>query len=314
MIEVRGLTKLYGDFRALDDVSFDVGDGQILALLGPNGAGKSTTMKILTGFLGLNDGTARVAGFDVVQESAEVRRRIGYLPETTPLYDDMQVDEFLGFAAKLRGLRRSVRPGRLSWVSDVCGLGSFWKKPIAHLSRGQRQRVGFAQAILHDPEVLILDEPTAGLDPNQIVEVRRLIRSFTERKTVVLSTHILQEVEALCRHVVVIHRGRVVADGDIDTLREKHGYVSHVTAEGDRREAERGLQDLDGMSFFLEASTCTHHRFRVRADNGSDCGERVAVALRGLGLDVSEVTTTTASLEDAFRSLTRGSVEEVAHA
>jgi len=225
MIEVNDLTKLYGDFRALDGVTFTVPRGEIVAFLGPNGAGKSTTMKILTGYISPNGGSATIDGRDVVAHSLEVRRRIGYLPETTPLYYDMQVDEFLVFAARLRGMAWRERHGRLAWVASICHLEPFWKKPIGQLSRGQKQRVGFAAAILHDPEVLILDEPTAGLDPNQIVEVRKLVRSFASRKTIILSTHILQEVEALCRHVIVIHKGRIAADTTADELRGRHGTL-----------------------------------------------------------------------------------------
>ncbi|MGQ0612196.1 MAG: ABC transporter ATP-binding protein [Planctomycetaceae bacterium] len=228
MIEVSGLTKLYGEFRALDGVTFQVPRGEIVAFLGPNGAGKSTTMKILTGYISPSGGSASIDGRDVVERSLEIRRRIGYLPETTPLYYDMQVNEFLGFAAQLRGLPRAIRGGRLAWVASICHLEPFWKKPIGQLSRGQKQRVGFAQAILHDPDVLILDEPTAGLDPNQIVEVRSLIKGFQGRKTIILSTHILQEVEALCRHVIVIHRGRIVADTTAEELRASHGTIENA--------------------------------------------------------------------------------------
>jgi ABC-2 type transport system ATP-binding protein len=228
MIEVEGLTKYYGDFPALEDVSFQVPKGQILAFLGPNGAGKTTTMKILTGYLAPTRGTARIGGKDVVSDSLAVRESIGYLPETTPLYYDMQVDEFLKFTARLRKIGRAQRAGRLGWVASICHLEPFWKKPIGNLSRGQKQRVGFAQAILHDPEVLILDEPTAGLDPNQIVEVRGLIRSFAEHKTVILSTHILQEVDALCDHLVVVHEGKIVADTTATHLRAEHGNLEEA--------------------------------------------------------------------------------------
>lgn len=235
MIEVQGLTKYYGEFAALEDVSFSVPRGEILAFLGPNGAGKSTTMKILTGYISPTRGTATIDGLDVVEHSIEVRERIGYLPETTPLYYDMQVDEFLAFVARLRNIPRAERAGRLGWVAGICHLEPFWKKPIGLLSRGQKQRVGFAQAILHDPPVLILDEPTAGLDPNQILEVRELIRGFAKRKTIVLSTHILQEVDAMCRHVVIIHQGRIVADTTIDDLRTAHGNLEqafHALTQG----------------------------------------------------------------------------------
>jgi len=228
MIEVSGLTKYYGDFPALRDVTFSVPKGQILAFLGPNGAGKSTTMKILTGYISPSAGSATVAGSDVVSHPLQVRKRIGYLPETTPLYYDMQVDEFLGFTAQLRDVPRHERPGRLGWVAEICHLQSFWKRPINVLSRGQKQRVGFAQAILHDPEVLILDEPTAGLDPNQILEVRALIRRFAEVKTIILSTHILQEVDALSDHVIIVNEGRIVADTHAADLRQEYGGLEQA--------------------------------------------------------------------------------------
>jgi len=228
MIEVSGLTKLYGDFAALDDVSFSVPQGEILAFLGPNGAGKSTTMKILTGYLSPTSGSATLGGLDVTEHSVAIRQRIGYLPETTPLYYDMQVNEFLAFAARLRKVPRQLRQGRLGWVADICHLEPFWKKPIGVLSRGQKQRVGFAAAILHDPEVLILDEPTAGLDPNQIVDIRALIRSFAQRKTIILSTHILQEVNALATKVVIVNEGRIVADSTVASLCEEYGDLEQA--------------------------------------------------------------------------------------
>jgi len=228
MIEVSGLTKYYGDFAALRDVSFRVPHGEIVAFLGPNGAGKSTTMKILTGYISPSAGTATIDGMDVVEHPLEIRRRIGYLAETTPLYWDMQVDEFLKFAARLRRIPRDLQAGRLGWVAATCHLGPFWRKPIGQLSRGQKQRVGFAQAILHDPKVLILDEPTAGLDPNQIIAVRELIKRFAEDKTIILSTHILQEVDAMAGHIVVIHRGKIVSDTSADTLRSDHGTLEQA--------------------------------------------------------------------------------------
>ncbi|MEM8886253.1 MAG: ATP-binding cassette domain-containing protein, partial [Planctomycetota bacterium] len=231
MIEVETLTKLYGDFKAVDGVSFKVEQGEVLAFLGPNGAGKSTTMKILTGYLAPSAGAASVDGFDVVDQSHEARERIGYLPETTPLYYDMQVDEFLWLATRMRSLPRGERRGRLGWVAEVCHLQPFWKKPIRFLSRGQKQRVGFAQAILHDPPVLVLDEPTAGLDPNQILEVRALIKEFARDKTIILSTHILQEVHAMCDRVVLIHKGRKAADSTVDALASKYGSLEDAFRE-----------------------------------------------------------------------------------
>jgi len=215
MIEVSGLTKYYGTFPALQGVTFSVPKGEILAFLGPNGAGKSTTMKILTGYISPSAGSATVAGADVVSHPLEVRRRIGYLPETTPLYYDMQVNEFLAFTARLRAIPRRDRPGRLGWVADMCHLKSFWRRPIGVLSRGQKQRVGFAQAILHDPEVLILD-------------VRALIRRFAQVKTIILSTHILQEVDALSDHVIIVNEGKIVADTKAAELRREHGSLEQA--------------------------------------------------------------------------------------
>ena len=231
MIEVESLTKLYGDFRALDDVSFSVGEGEVLAFLGPNGAGKSTTMKILTGYIAPNSGGAMIGGLDVVSDSLAVRKRIGYLPETTPLYYDMQVNEFLTLAARLRSMSGALRQGRLGWVAEICYLRPFWRKPIGQLSRGQKQRVGFAAAILHDPDVLVLDEPTAGLDPNQIHEVRELIRSFAGHKTIILSTHILQEVHAMCDRVVLINQGKIAADSTVDELETRYGDLESAFRE-----------------------------------------------------------------------------------
>jgi len=228
MIEVENLTKLYGDFRALDDVSFNVGQGEVLAFLGPNGAGKSTTMKILTGYLKPNGGTARVDGMDVLSDSHGVRECIGYLPETTPLYYDMQVNEFLRLAGNLRNVRGALRRERFAWLAETCFLTEFWRKPIGQLSRGQKQRVGFAAAIIHDPAVLVLDEPTAGLDPNQIHEVRDLIRSFAGHKTIILSTHILQEVHAMCDRVVLIDAGKIVADSTVADLEQRFGDLDQA--------------------------------------------------------------------------------------
>ena len=231
MIEVENLTKLYGDFRAVDNASFKVEKGEIRAFLGPNGAGKSTTMKILTGYLKPNGGTARIGGMDVVSESHAVRERIGYLPETTPLYYDMQVNEFLGLAASLRKIHGPRRRERMEYVAGTCFLEEFWRKPIGQLSRGQKQRTGFAAAILHDPDVLILDEPTAGLDPNQIHEVRSLIKGFAGEKTIILSTHILQEVHAMCDRVVLINAGKVVADGTVAELESRYSDLERAFEE-----------------------------------------------------------------------------------
>src|SRR5882672_1229031 len=221
MIEVEGLTKDYGATRAVDQVTFNVRKGEVLGFLGPNGAGKSTTMKMLTCYLAPTAGRARVAGFDVFDESLEVRRRIGYLPEDTPIYRDMTVLEYLEFAAEIRGMDPQKSQGRIKEIGGRCGLGDVAGKLVGELSKGYRQRVGLAQAMLHDPDILILDEPTSGLDPNQIVEIRSLIKEIGREKTVILSTHILPEVQATCTRIVIISGGKLVADGSPQDLRQR---------------------------------------------------------------------------------------------
>jgi ABC-2 type transport system ATP-binding protein len=222
MIEVRHLTKYYGEYPAVRDVSFAVEKGQVVGFLGPNGAGKSTTMRILAGFLTASSGTATVGGRDVFWDPIEARRRIGYMPESCPLYGDMRVDEYLWFRAGLKGLSRGERRDRVGYVSERCWLTDVRRQLIGTLSKGYRQRVGLADALLADPPVLILDEPTAGLDPTQIRETRKLMRELGQMHTMLLSTHILSEVEATCDSVIVIYQGRVVEDGSLSAVRQRH--------------------------------------------------------------------------------------------
>ena len=218
MIEARGLSKFYGGFAATTDVSFSVPRGQVCAFLGPNGAGKSTTMKMLTGYLAASRGQAFLAGLDVSKQRLEASEKLGYLPENGPLYTEMTPEGMLKYIGGVRGVSGSELSDRLGWVSNKCSLSEVWRKPIAKLSRGFRQRVGMAHALLHDPEVLILDEPTSGLDPNQVHGVRELILELAETKTILLSTHILQEVRAVCSRVVMINEGRLVFDGPTSDL------------------------------------------------------------------------------------------------
>ena len=219
MIEAVHLTKYYGDFAAIDDVTFRVDKGEVVAFLGPNGAGKSTTMKLLTGYLAPSRGTARIAGHDMASNRLAGAAKLGYLPENGPLYPDMTPYSLLQFFASARGLPKSQVRNRIAKVVEICALESVFEKPIGKLSRGFRQRVGMAHVLLHEPEVLIMDEPTAGLDPNQIHEVRQMLRKIGERKTILLSTHILQEVEAVASRVVFINEGRLAFDGSIDEFR-----------------------------------------------------------------------------------------------
>ena len=222
MIEVSHLTKRYRDITAIEDLSFTVGKGEILGFLGPNGAGKSTTMRILTGFQPASSGQARVAGFDVFEDPLEVKRRVGYLPEIPPLYPDMTVKAYLRFVAELKGVRRKAMAGELDRVAQAARIGHVMDRLVANISKGYRQRVGIAQALLGNPEVLILDEPTVGLDPSQILEVRELIKGLAGDHTVVLSTHILQEVTATCEKVLILARGRLVAHESLAALQARH--------------------------------------------------------------------------------------------
>lgn len=223
MIEAHGLSKFYGPFAAVKDVSFKVHDGELVAFLGPNGAGKSTTMKLLTGYIAASEGVARIAGHDMATDRLAGSARLGYLPENGPLYPDMTPHSLLNFFADARGMSRDRREERIDAVVDLCALGSVFHKPISKLSKGYRQRVGMAQSLLHEPDVLILDEPTVGLDPNQIREVRNTMRKLGEQKTILLSTHILQEVEAMASRVILIDEGRVVSDGPVADLAHGQG-------------------------------------------------------------------------------------------
>jgi ABC-2 type transport system ATP-binding protein len=230
MIEVSHLVKSYRDLKAVQDVSFKVEKGEILGFLGPNGAGKTTTMRMITGVLPPSSGTAKVAGFDVFEQPMEVKKRIGYLPETPPLYTDMTVRAYLKFVAEIKGIQRTKRKAEVERVAEKTNCDKFIERVIGNLSKGQRQRVGLAQALLGDPEVLILDEPTVGLDPAQIIEVRELIKSLAGKHTIVLSTHILPEVMATCQRALIISQGRVVADDTLAGLQKAHAGA--VTADG----------------------------------------------------------------------------------
>ena len=218
MIEVANLSKRYGDIAAIRDVSFTAADGEILGFLGPNGAGKTTTMRIITGFMPATSGTVRVDGFDVFEQSTEVRRRIGYLPENPPLYNDVSVAAYLRFVAKLKGMSRGDVSAAIDHVLETCGLTAVRERLLGHLSKGFRQRVGLAQALIHDPPVLVLDEPTIGLDPRQIIEIRGLIKTLGGKRTIVLSTHILPEVSQVCDKVVIINDGRIVVEDQLANL------------------------------------------------------------------------------------------------
>ena len=249
MIKANKLTMHYGPVVALRDVSFEVRRGEIVGLLGPNGAGKSTAMKILTTYLHPTSGTAQVGGIDILENPLAVRKIIGYLPEVLPLYMDMEVRSYLDFVGRARGLSGAKLKERTDIVLDECGLRPMYRKIIRELSKGFRQRTGLAQALIHDPDIIVLDEPTSGLDPHQIIEIRMLIRNLASSKTVILSTHILQEVEAMADRIVIINQGRTVGDGTIEELRKRameHDRTA-ISVVGDRREVERLLSGIDGV-------------------------------------------------------------------
>ncbi len=311
-ITVRNLTKYYGHEKAVNDISFDVKTGEILGFLGPNGAGKTTTMKIITCYMPPTAGTVDVDGYSNAEHSFEVRRKIGYLPELNPLYMDMNVMEYLEYAAQLHALDRTKMRQQLAQMVEVCGLKEVRHKDIGELSKGYRQRVGLAQAMIHEPDVLILDEPTSGLDPNQIVEIRNLIKQLGRAKTVVLSTHILTEVQATCDRVIIINEGSIVADGTPSELQRKFHGSESITLElkaavsNAMTEIFPKIKSITGVeSVQYDGAAGDAHRFSVFAAKGSDIREelfRQAVAERWVLLEMARKAT---SLEDVFHQLTR---------
>jgi ABC-2 type transport system ATP-binding protein len=308
MIEVENLTKSFGSTQALRGVSFSVQPGEIVGFLGPNGAGKTTTMKILTCFIPADSGRAVVAGYDVFEHSLEVRKHVGYLPENTPLYHEMSVVDFLYFVAGIRGIPRHSIPDRIADVVARTGLQGAVGKIIGELSKGYRQRVGLAQALIHEPDILILDEPTSGLDPNQIKEIRDLIREIGTQKTVILSTHILPEVTATCDRAIIIHKGQVVASGTPDELMHMSsgGNAVVVRVRGPRDEVQRQLSRLDGVREVRLLDTDDgHSRLRVMGETPSALAERVYEAAVTNRWVLSELRPETASLEDVFAWLTK---------
>ena len=299
-VSVHNLTKTYGSQRALDGISFEARPGEILGFLGPNGAGKTTTMKILTCYLSQTEGTATVCGHDVETDALAVRRQVGYLPEHNPLYKDMYVREYLQFAAGANGVARPKQ--RIEELIEMTGLGRERHKQIGALSKGYRQRVGLAQAMLHDPQVLILDEPTSGLDPNQLAEIRELIRTLGKEKTVIFSTHIMQEVQALCDRVIIIDRGRLVADDPIDRLQERLAGGSFLSVVFDRPVDKQQLGAIAGVSRVEDQPRPGHYRLYLQA--GADARAEVFRFAVDRGLILLGSTRQERSVEEVFRALT----------
>ncbi len=304
MIQAEGLTKYYGPHAAIVDVSFQVAEGEIVAFLGPNGAGKTTTMRILTGYLPATFGSAQVAGFDVAEQSMEARRSIGYVPEQVPLYTDMRVRQYLGYCGRLHGMSKAQMAERLEYVTDRCGLNGQLDAIIATLSLGYRQRVGLAQAMLHDPPVLILDEPTAGLDPNQIIEVRNLIKSLAGDHTVMLSTHILPEAQMTCERVMIIDKGQIIAVDRPEALTAqiRQAETLMVRVQNDTETVARQLQDISQVAAVRPAAS--PGAYYVDTEIGADLRAQIAEFIVNHGWGLLELRPVEMSLEDVFRELT----------
>jgi ABC-2 type transport system ATP-binding protein len=322
MIYASGLSKRYGAFKALDDVSFEVAKGEVVGFLGPNGAGKSTTMRILTCFISPTGGVAKVRGHDVFDDTLSVRASLGYLPQRAPLYLEMTVYEYLEFASRIRNLDPSAFKKRARTVVEICGLAQSLAKQIGHLSHGYRQRVGLAQALIHDPPILILDEPTSDLDPNERTEFLNYLKQIGRDRTVLLSTHNLKEVEAACARAIIVSRGRVVADGPLDEIRAKSGRVRYVVAIQEstgssayrgkgplprQSEVEQALNGLSGVKKVTELPTDDRaHAYELAGEDATDLRPEIFRLIADKGWVLLELHRDTQTLEDVFRQLTIG--------
>ena len=305
MIQVENLTKRYAGFAAINQLNFAVAKGEIVGFLGPNGAGKSTTMKILTSYLPATSGTARIAGFDVFAQSLEARKRLGYLPENTPLYTDMRVGEYLRYRANLKGVAGGKVKQAVGDVLELCSLRDVERKLIGALSKGYRQRVGLADALVHDPELLILDEPTIGLDPNQIRQIRELIKNLGGKRTVLISTHILPEVEIMCSRVIVIHKGKIRADDTAENLLKNHRAAGSMRLEA--KGAANGrelLSQLPGVKDVTEEKDGDTSTFQLKLDANADPTDEAMRLATAKQWQVRELTRRRPTLEDVFVELT----------
>jgi gliding motility-associated transport system ATP-binding protein len=303
-IIVEKLTKKYGPQRAVDNITFTVKTGEVLGFLGPNGAGKTTTMKAITSYLAPTEGIIRVGEYIVAEQPEEVKKKIGYLPEQNPLYPEMPVIDYLKFVGELHGLKKNILTERILEMVRVCGLEGEKHKKIGELSKGYKQRVGLAQALIHDPEVLILDEPTSGLDPNQIVEIRQLIKNIGREKTVILSSHILAEVEATCDRILIINKGKIVADGTADSLRKQSQgkEILKVTIEeGEKNDIIKTLQELPTVEL---VDPKNEQSFEIQSNKDMSSRKDIFKICVEKGWILTEMTPTETKLEDIFRELT----------
>ncbi len=308
MINARHLAKNFGPTMALKEITFEVAKGEVLGFLGPNGAGKTTTMRILTCYHPADTGTATIAGFDVFENPLEVRKLIGYLPENNPLYTDMGIVDYLDFIARVRGIPSSRKREQIKYVIELCGLQSELRKDIGELSKGYRQRVGLAQALIHDPDILILDEPTIGLDPTQIIEIRELIKAIGKEKTIILSSHILPEVSATCDRIIIISQGEIVGTGTPEEMaaRAKGGEIIYITVRGPFEEVQQKLKTLKNVK---EVVLCINrgeglNQFEIKSDIGIDLSEELFFLVSQNGWSLTELYKETANLEDIFLQLT----------
>jgi ABC-2 type transport system ATP-binding protein len=309
MLEVKNLSKKFGTFSALKDVSFQVAKGEVFGFLGPNGAGKTTAMRIVTCYMPATSGVVKVSGFDTRTQDLDVRKKIGYLPENNPLYNDLTIEEYLKFVGEVRGMKGARLDSRITDMFSLCGLTKMARRSVGKLSKGYRQRVGLAQAMLHDPELLILDEPMTGLDPNQIIEIRNLIKNLGEKKTVIYCSHILTEVSATCSRILIINEGNIVASGTSEELMSQatksDRYVVKVKAE--RKAAQDVIAAIPGVTgVSVVAGSGVWLQLDVAAAHASDIGERIFRCAVDNGWSLSELRHETASLEDVFTQLTRG--------
>lgn len=301
-IVVKALSKVYGTQNAVDDISFSVGEGEILGFLGPNGAGKSTTMKIATGYLPPSSGTVEVGGYDVMEHPLAVKKIVGYLPENNPLYTDMYIHEYLSFIGTLHGLKGKHLQHRKEEMVRLCGLEREQNKKIGALSKGYRQRVGLAQALIHDPAVIILDEPTTGLDPNQILEIRTLIKTISQNKTVIFSTHIMQEVQALCDRVIIINKGKLVADNAVSELQKGKTNQNIITVEFT---ASVDIEELKKITGVTEVTDLGKGKYVLKSSLEKDIRSEIFNYASVNKLTLIGLSQTQGSLEDIFQQLTK---------
>jgi ABC-2 type transport system ATP-binding protein len=306
MIKVQNLTKRYAGFTAINNLNFEVERGEIVGFLGPNGAGKSTTMKILTGYLPATSGTAKIAGFDVFEQSLQARQHIGYLPENTPLYQDMRIGEYLRYRAQLKGVAGGKIKERVGDVLEMCDLSNVERKLIGSLSKGYRQRVGLADALVSDPDLLILDEPTIGLDPNQIRQVRELVKNLANKRTVLISTHILPEVEIMCSRVIVIHKGKIRASDTAENLLRAHRVAGALRIEANVHgdDARLRLSQVAGVKDVTEEADGDYTTFQLKLETNAEPSDEVLRLASERRWSVRELVRRRATLEDVFVELT----------